>query len=189
MSCFYAHRYGRRFPVPLLAVERFYELQEKTATEEALYYTCQECCGRENPSEDDMAYLLQRLIDLSQTSKKPESDASDPHAKPPQTLGTKYHDLINSLPTDRTLLWMTGYDYDRAYHLYSRVDRDDAMQMVGDFLRIHLEENRVGFENVLYGHGGSYKDDGDSGSSGDTVDLSKQGPDAVKAALKAAFGM
>jgi hypothetical protein len=60
--------------------------------------------------------------------------------------------------------------------------------MVEDFLSVNLEENNSVFEACLYGNGGSYKDDESGGEEAGTVDLSKQGPKEMKAALAGMFG-
>lgn len=189
MSVFYRSVYERPYPITLLALERFYHLQDAGDLEEAILRTLIECCGCETPTEDDARYFLDRFAALAEEvkSKQPEPEPSTTRQEPPsKTLHSSLHELYSSLPTDRMLLWMCGYDYQRAQYLYTRVDRDDVMKMIEDWLSVNLEQARSQFEAALYGAGGSYKSDASQPEEG-VVDLSKSDGKEMKAALKGIF--
>lgn len=76
-----------------------------------------------------------------------------------KTLGTSFQEFLNKLDAPRILLWACNWDFDKANHWYSEVDRTSTLQMIEDFLSVQHELNTYQFETVLYGFGGGYKED------------------------------
>jgi hypothetical protein len=178
-SIFYIARFKRRFPLPMLTLERiqvlFSELEQASATDHqvrkcilsALEDTCRQHC--QNPKSKDVEYVIDRLNEMME-------EASDPDEPLPKkkSLATSFITWAASLETDEVCLVASGFDYERAKHLYNEVDRDDVIQMAQQFLKFEMEKVKVGYESVVYGFGGSYE--GDSGSSsggGKSYDLTK----------------
>ena len=180
MSIFYAARFERAFPVSLLAFERLANLAHLEPIE-ATTQVLQQVCGVKKPTEQDILYLLDRFKSASEKaeqSAKP-SDNSDPleySEQPSRSLGSSFYQFTRSLDISRVLLWLSGWDYQKAEYLYSSVDRDDAMQLVEDFLRLQDEKNTYQFEAVLYGFGGHYKND-DSGE--DSLDMTGMDAESI----------
>lgn len=166
----------------MVAFEHFGVIRED-GVEQALIQTLQVCCGIDDPTLEDIEYLLQRFEQAAKVQPAAEKTAT--HKT--KSLGTAYRDMLASLPLDRVLLWMVGFDYTKAEQIYLHVDRDVALQMVDDFLKISVEQNNYLFEAVMYGFGGSYKDDAPPDE--DVVDLRDASPERMKAELGALFGV
>jgi hypothetical protein len=62
---------------------------------------------------------------------------------------------------------MCAYDFNKANYVYTKLDRDIALEMVDSFLELKAQENNLLFESCLYGFGGKYTTDGEA----EVVDL------------------
>jgi len=145
-----------RFPVSLLALEHFDALQASEGLEAALLSTLINHCGCPDPSTDDLEYFVQRLEELIPK----ETPAEKPtHLADKKSLGTAWFKAISELPVDKLLLAAVQYDYDKARYLYCTADRTVAMAVLDTFITLQTEKFNYLFECVLYGFGGTYKDD------------------------------
>lgn len=171
---------SHRFPVPLLALERFADLQQALDTESALLTTLTTCCGIQKPDDADLTYFVERLAEI--TEAKP--DTPPPKGPDKKSLGTSYFNALSDLPVDHLLLAAVGYDYAKAEYLYCRADRTVAMAVLDTYVKLQAEHFNYVFECAMYGFGGSYKDD--SAPPEGAIDL--RNVDDPVAALDALFG-
>lgn len=183
-SIFYMHAYGRKFPVPLMALEAYAMDSENATTDEELFNvlitTLSKHCGVAQPNDEDIAYFVSRLTKL----KEEITENSEEGATYGKTFGSAYMGYISDLPIDGALLKMVHYDIDAAEKLYCDIDRDDAVQLVKDYIKGKAEENLVKMEAAMYGMGGSYEED--KGSKQDNkekgIDIStEEGAAALRA--------
>lgn len=159
MSLF--NTYHHRFPVPLLAIERFSELRQQHTDgsqilESVVIPVLVECCGVSKPTEQDVEYFLGRLEQIVQQSN------SLPQSAPPntgRTLGSSFADSLRGLDTSELILYMCGFDFHKAKYVYTQLDRDVAIKMLDTFIELKLQENHLLFESCLYGFGNRYESD------------------------------
>lgn len=177
MSIFYSSRFTQRFPVSLLALEHLEQLSQHQPLPIAISQVLQECCGLASPTEADGIYFLERL----QEPHTPEPSAKPQRPQTGKTLGTAYNKFLLKLPVDRLLLLICQGDYNKADYLYSSVDSTVAIKVIEDYLSLQQETNIYLYEAVLYGFGGSYKDD-DSGA--EEMDLSGASADEINALFR-----
>ena len=160
-SIFYMHAYGRRFPVPLMALEAYSVDSEGASTDQELFdvlmVTLSKHCKVAEPNDADISYFLERLTKLKEEIEE-NSKEDSPQGK---TFGTAYMDYLSELPIDGALLKMVHYDIDAAEKLYCDIDRDDAVSLVRDYIRGKSQDNLVSMEASMYGMGGSYAEDKD----------------------------
>lgn len=176
MSIFYSARFERPFPVPLLAFERLANLADLPPLA-AARQVLSEVCRISEPPEAACIYLLDRFKSASESAQElSNGEISEGSQASYRGLGTSFTDFFRSLDTSRILLIATGYDYKKAEYLYCVVDRDEAMQVVKDYLRMQEECNTYRYEAALYGFGGHYKNDD---SSEDTIDMTDMDPMSV----------
>jgi hypothetical protein len=166
MSLFYQARFVMRFPIPLLALERFDVLVKTLPILDAAISTITECCHRHPVQNEDIIYFLERVQDLQKPPKPPNLSSGPVSIK---TLGTSFGKFLSSKPPDHILLMACGWDYNKAAHLYSMEDAAVSILVIDDFLSLQQERNNYLYEAVLYGFGGSYAEDGDTS---DDIDLS-----------------
>ena len=158
-SIFYMHVAGRRFPVPLVALES-YSINASTAESDeqlfdVLITTMSKYCNVTDPQDDDIEYFLSRLKEVREEIKD-----NDPEEKTKgKTFGTAYLEYISGLSIDAVLLRMVNYDINAAEKLYCTMDRTDVVALVDDYVKGRMEENLVNMEAAMYGFGGGYKSD------------------------------
>ena len=168
MSLFYASSFEHLFPVPLIVFERLAGLQH-LLPEVALAQTMSECCNKPAPTEAEVLYFVDRL----QTQTESATDKTEARPEPKfkvRSLGTAFQDFLKQLDVSRILLMACNYDYEKARHLYTRVDYTVANQVVEDFLRLQNERNHILYESVLYGFGGKYKEETEEYFDSDGMD-------------------
>ena len=182
-SIFYMHTYGRRFPVPLMALESYALDSEKADSDEELFNvlltTLSKHCKVVAAEDDDIDYFLSRLKSIKEEISENSSDEKTRG----KTFGSAYMDYISSLPVDGALLKMVNYDIDSAEKLYCTIDRDDVVQLVKDYIKGKAEENLVRMEASMYGFGGHYEEEkvDKKGGGGKGVDIStEEGVAALK---------
>jgi len=179
-SIFYNHAYGRRFPVPLMALEAYAIASEQAQSDEelfdALLTTISAHCKIASPADADIEYFTNRLVQIKEEIVKNTSEESTKG----RSFGTAYLDYVSALPLDAALLKMVNYDIDAAEKLYCSIDRDDAISLVRDYIQGKSEENMVSMEAAMYGMGGKYESDkGGKGCKG--IDIStEEGAAALK---------
>jgi hypothetical protein len=159
-SVFYKAQFEQRFPIPLIAFEHL-TAKSSLSPEDLTLEVLSACCGKPNPTQEDIGYFLAVIQQESTTAQQvideaPSAEAATAKAK---TLGAAFQQFLQTLDSARILLWACGYDYQRAEYLYTKVDRSIANQIIEDFLKILHEQNTYLFEAGLYGFGGSYKND------------------------------
>lgn len=161
MSLFYQHTYGRRFPVPLLALEVYAQNISAAKTDNDIYdvlvQLLSSVCKVKSPCKEDIEYFVKRLQEVDRSLKKDEPKAAP--GTPRKSFGTSFSDYLQNLSLDSAVLRMTGYDMQAASRLYCEVDRDDVMVLVADYYSGKAEENLVAMEAAMYGSGNSYKED------------------------------
>ena len=180
-SIFYKERFERRFPLPMLTLERaqalFSTLDVDAATDrdvnqcikQALKETCNAC---PSPGLDDLAYVVDRMNKMMKDS--PDEEVPLPKTR---SLASSFITWAAGLETDQVCLVASGFDYKKAKFLYTEVDRDDVVEMAQQFLTMEMEKVKVGYESVVYGFGGSYEGDKTGPSNeGNTHDLTKDSP-------------
>lgn len=169
------HAYGRRFPIPLMALEAYAIDSEGATTDQELFdvlmVTLSKHCKVTKPQDEDIAYFLERLKGIKGEIEE-NSEEEVNHGK---TFGSAYMAYIGALPIDGAILQMVGYDIDSAEKLYCDLDRDDAVQLVKDYIKGKTEENLVRLEASMYGMGGKYEEDkGGSTKKDKGVDISTE---------------
>jgi len=169
-----------RFPISLLAMEKYEELSTQCKTdEEHLIASCvvmKEFCGVGDPEEEDITYFASRLSSIVE-----DIDKEVKKKKERVSFGTSYAKYIGGARVDLLLTRMCNYDYDRAKYLYSKVDRDHCLDLIRDFITQQMEFNQVLMEASMYGFGGKYKDDKQRPTADASHDLnSEQGMAALQ---------
>jgi len=158
-SIFYSHKYGRRFPVPLIALEAYAIESDKAKSDEDIFNvlitTLSKHCGVKSPTDEDISYFVSRLEEV----RKEISDNSEQSVFKGKTFGSAYLAYISGLPIDSALLRMVNYDIDSADKLYCTIDRTDTVSLVNDYIKGRMEENLIKMEASMYGFGGCYEED------------------------------
>jgi len=176
------HAYGRRFPIPLMALEAYAIDSEGATTDQELFdvlmVTVSKYCKVPKPTDDDITYFLERLQKLKTEIAQNASEDSNNG----KSFGTAYMDYIADLPIDGALLKMVHYDIGAAEKLYCDIDRDDVVQLVKDYIKGKAEENLVKMEAAMYGMGGSYEGDKPEEKKEKGIDIStEEGAAAMRA--------
>jgi hypothetical protein len=156
---FYKHKFKSSLVVSLLALETYHTRAIGCESTEDLlvvvYSVLQECCGIENPTEENLLEFTSRLQKISEEAVK------DPQKVPVKSKGfsTNFYKYLSELSLQNTLMLMTGFDFERARVIYCDLDRDEAIALIKDFTSGMLEQGILSFEAALYGGGNSYKED------------------------------
>jgi hypothetical protein len=180
-SIFFNQLKGRRFPIPLLAIEIYSDEARHCTTEDEVFdvffRVITDICGVRQPTDEDLTYFVDRLDALR---KEMEQNETQETKKAVRSFGTAYHEYLSNLMVDSRILRMVGYNFDVAKKIYCELDRDDAMKLVNEYMTGLLEEGLLNMEAAMYGFGGKYKDD-KGGSKANVHDLTT---DEGKKALK-----
>lgn len=172
-SIFYNTQGGRRFPIPLLALETYSIQAGSTQTADELLrlfmMIASEICHVKAPSDDDIDYFVQRLQGVQDELKELEEPSETT-----KSFGTAFQEYLNKLTIDSTILRMTGYDFEAARKIYCELDRDDAMKLVNEYVSGLMQEGLLNLESAMYGQGGSYKDDVKSKPKANVHDLTTE---------------
>jgi len=173
----------RRFPVPILAFEK-YEIYSrgKESDEEVILAACQvleECCDILKPSPEDLTYFSGRIQKVAEDYRKQEN--KNPSIGSKVSFNTSFAKYMQEINLDVMVMKMCNYDYTEAERMYCKLDRDDAIDLVRDYIADRMEFHQVMMEASMYGFGGSYKND--KGKASKTFDLdSDEGFAALKSA-------
>lgn len=158
-SIFYQHKYGRRFPVPLMALEMYAVTVEGAETDNDVYdvliKVLTSACGVTAPNKEDGDYLISRITEVSKALKQVDK-TTGPKS---QSFGTSYMAYLRDLSVDSAILKMVNYDVTAATKLYCELDREDVLKLVSEYFSGKDEANLVKMEASLYGGGGKYKND------------------------------
>lgn len=159
MTTFYDSRFTHRFPVPLLTFEWLHTQQpeEEMSDEQLLRWyaeACRQCCGVQNPTIDDAAYLIQRVVAASKLNEKNQGSESKYKRK---DFGAALSDYLKTLELEDLILLACGYDYERARHVYCELDRDEATHLIDNFVKELSHRHNIALEVAIYGAGGGYK--------------------------------
>jgi len=156
-SIFFKRNYQRLFDVPLLAFE--YIGQQSGGVEEsedALRAVYQEVlsgiCGVEF-NQANIDYLNTRLDEAAkeaQSASKPTPKAG----KGDRKFSAAFWEDFESTPLEGKLMQMVGYDYDKAAHLYCKVDREDVMSLLESFIKRLNSDQVIQLEACVFGFGG-----------------------------------
>jgi hypothetical protein len=179
MSIFYNHR---RFNLSLRSVQAYIEITQENDKEgdpvDQAVRVLTGFCGVVAPAEEDLDYFVERIQGLAKEMEDLEGE-SKPSRKNP-SFGSSYQTFLQGADVETTIFRMTGYNYDQSKIIYCKMDRDDALSLVRDYLRHQSELNLVSMESSMYGFGGSYKKDTQEKAS-NVVNLeTKQGVDNLR---------
>jgi hypothetical protein len=184
-------RFVRRFPVSLLAFERLHALLLGSYTpEEAVLCVLRECCERPHPTVEDVQYFIERAEAVSAellNAKEKQQESTPP--KPDKGYGASYRAFLSGLESHDLLLLACNFDPIKAHHIYTELDREDALALLRLYTSHAAEERLLALEATVFGMGGGYSSGGASGPPGasdeDAVDLSEAGFDELRAAFNA----
>jgi len=114
------------------------------------------------------ASTLQTNQANSQTSDRP-------------TLGSDMAAWLRGLTPTHTCYLLSGFDPERAEHLYCEVDHRTVIEMFEVYVTEKAKMVQTSYEATMYGFGGSYKDDKRSSSSNviDLTETNKEGLDLL----------
>jgi hypothetical protein len=170
-TAFYREHFEYRFPVPLLAVERFYSLQAHGHDiADAVYRTLVDVCRIQDPVEEDVVYFLDRLQDtedVKPVEKKPR------RSRQPDNLlsrGSRFRKFMDGLALDQKILLMCGQDYALASRVYCETDKEVVEKMQEAFIQHQIETLEYQFEGVLYAMGGHLESREQSAVNLDTME-------------------
>lgn len=175
-SIFYQHKYGRRFPVSLMALEMYAVEVDGAESDndvyDALVKVLTKACQVKEPSKEDGDYLISRITSIGKelADKAPKVPEGASKSK---SFGSSYMEYLHDLSVDSSVLKMVSYDMTAATKLYCEIDRDDVLKLVAEYFSGKAEENLVKMEASMYGNGGKYKNDrGAVSGPGKTHDIS-----------------
>jgi hypothetical protein len=156
MSVFYDSRFTVRFPVPLL----FFEWVSKNpthsdATDQEIInhytYALKFLRVHPNPSQEDLQYVLDRLVKTSATGDGRKTS-------PVKGFGHALREMLEEMDTQGLLLAACGFDYAKARHVYCELDRDEALHIVNTYVKLMSHHHSMAYEAGVYASGGAYKD-------------------------------
>lgn len=136
-----------------------------------------------------MGVVSEHLRTLAEKAAKSPIKAADrPGPKPTKTFGSGFNAWLDGMDPSGLCLYLADFDPEKAMHYYWRVSKQDVEYAAKAKVGHEWERVMVGFESVMYGFGGSYKDDQKADPGTNVIDLTN-GVSAkdVKASL-AAFG-
>jgi hypothetical protein len=130
-------------------------------------------------TDEDAARLVNRVAQLQEAdaaASAPKEPGGEPApSKEKVGVGTDYLGSVGKMPMDLKCLYATGFDWDRAKFLFSRLDKEDCDTVVTAALETKWKELKTIFESVIVGMGG------DLTGEKDGVDASSQeGLDALR---------
>ena len=162
-SLFYKAAFDRRFPLSFLMLEdigiRITELgSDPTAEEvaEAISCSLMKCGEVKKPSHDDISYASNRLEAIAREVE--EADKAEGTGSKKKAFASSYSKWASALEPHAVCLLVAEYDIGKATHLYTKVDKDDVVEMSAQLMEKEWEKIRVGYESVVYGFGGGYDD-------------------------------
>lgn len=176
-SLFYNHKYGRKFPVSLMALEA-YAIEVEGASEDneiydALIRVLAKACDVKSPTKEDIEYLISRITEVGKELADNKKEGDDKGGKSKKSFGTSYMEYLHGLSVDSAILKMVNYDITAATALYCDIDRDDVIRLIKEYFSGAAEENLVKMEATMYGSGTSYKgDNGGKKENESTHDIS-----------------
>ena len=165
-SLFYAAAFERRFPLPYLFFEEVQlqtealgEREDDSALDRLIRDALSKCVQMDKVSPEDVEYVVRRLEALAKEIEEgQERDSKDKPSSKKQAFASSFSDWISKLDPHNVCLLLADYNYDRAAHLYCKVDRDDVSAMSEQWMHREWERVKVGYESVVYGFGGGYED-------------------------------
>lgn len=176
-SIFYQHTVGLRFPIPLMAFEVYSVAVTSAETDNDVYdvfiTVLTKHCGVTDPSEDDIAYLIERITTVGKELGLDTDKDKDKGKPKTRSFGTSFMEYLHTLKIDSAVLKMVNYDVTAATKLYCELDRDSVMRLVAEYFSGKAEENLVRMEASMYGNGGKYQaDKGSQKGAGKAHDIS-----------------
>jgi len=193
-SMFYTAAFERRFPLTFLFLEDIgittSELNENSNEEDvelAIRRSLKRCYKDMKVTAADVAYVSERLEKAAAEKEKRAAELADQtgSGKKKQSFASSYADWAAKLEPHEACLAAANMDYFKARRLYCEVDKDDVTEMSAQWMKMEWEKIKVGYESVVYGFGGGYKE---GASLGDTeVDVSTDDNAKGKAINKAAL--
>jgi len=170
-SLFYKASYERRFPLSFLFFEdlsistgKLGDLPEYALVQQAVKDCLQRAMPDREITDEDVEYVSDRLEELA--DEEPEKGGDKGDGK--KGFATSFSDWMASLEPHNMCLVIAGLDYELAKKLYCDTDREDVLLIATQWVHSEWERIKVGYESVVYGFGGGYKDE----SPETTVDAS-----------------
>jgi len=183
-SVFYKYGFKKRFPVTYLFLELFaksIENSESDAEVAEVLLPVLSALGKEPPYDE--SFLITIMEDLTELQKvKSEKQGSGKKPSNKRSFGSEFLKWYTALDTDQALLLLTGFDYDAAYNLYSKVPALVVDQMIETKLGYEWNSAEKDFEAVVFGMGGSIK--GGSDKDKTFENKTEKGMEAMTAQLK-----
>lgn len=177
------------FPVSLAAFEFLIEslanLQDVNEVSIAEVYSTAmtNYCNQESANQEGLNYISDRLSEANKAAGELKG-GEDKGKAVKRGFSTEFDKFMRGLPMDTLILQMCGYDFDKAKHIYFKVDRDVALAIVGSYIERSKQDNLIKFEASVYGFGGSFE--GGSKEADHQFDVS-DGSKSADALLKSMF--
>ena len=195
-SCFYADALLNPFPVTMLLLEHISvmmleEYRKEEAGEsgktiqEVIKDSLKVTSVKTKPSRDDILYVYVRMQAMNEENSSQPKDPSNPMNAPAKDTNKKkafaseYLNWVSKLDHESMCLHAAGYDYEKASHLYTKVDRDAVMKILNQRADSDWHDKLSQFEACLFGFGGGYEKKGSN-----TFDLMNNAEEA-EASIKA----
>ena len=165
-SMFYTASFERRFPLPFLffedigiAAEAFGDSPTADDVEMAIRRSLKRCFPDMKVSKDDVAYVAERLEKFAAEMKKAEAEQSkEEPKKTKKDFASSYAQWTSQLKPEDVCLAAADMDYFLARRLYVEVDREDVTELSTQWMKREWEKIKIGYESVVYGFGGGYKE-------------------------------
>lgn len=161
-SLFYKASYERRFPLSFLFFEdlsistgKLGEMPEYTDVQKTVKQCLQRAVPDKKITDEDVEYVSDRLEKMSDEGPAEEEDKGDGK----KGFATSFSTWMAGLEPHNMCLVIAGMDYKLAKSLYCDTDREDVLLIATQWVHAEWERIKVGYESVVYGFGGGYKDE------------------------------
>ena len=155
---------------PLITFEFMEHLQNfvrdnpETSMLSALQYACTNSkCDLRNAE-----HIAMRLADEQSARQSAQPAASKANAK---GFGTSFLEWYTKLSPDIMCLIASGFDYEKARHLYTMVDKDIVDEVLKAYSESEWNTAHLRFEACLFGFGGGYDKGKAKGGNGNAKSL------------------
>ncbi|WP_422451837.1 hypothetical protein [Endozoicomonas sp. ALC066] len=138
-------------------------------------------CDRTGRTKDDLEAVAVRLAE----EKKESEERQEVTKSTKQGFGTSFLEWYSKLSPDLMCLMATGFDFEKARHLYCEVDKEVANEVLKAFSEHSWNEAHLRFEACLFGFGGGYGKGGSSTKGEENVvDATDMDADDLNAMLR-----
>lgn len=192
-SLFYKATFERRFPLPFLffedigiAAAEFGDEPTNDQVEMAIRRSLKRCMPHLKVKAEDVSYVSGRLEKFAAEMKKlaAEQKAEEPK-RVKKDFASSYAQWVSKLQPEEICLAAADMDYFVARRLYMEVDREDVTELSSQWMKREWEKIKIGYESVVYGFGGGYKEGAVDTSVDVSTDDNRQGKVISPSALAA----